>query len=242
MAVTKRCRFEVLRRDGHACRYCGQCAPDVKLTVDHVVPKALGGKDEPSNLVAACVDCNAGKSSSSPDAAMVDEVREDALKHAERVRQAYAVLVESLGGKDDYISDFLEAWPDKHATANWRGSIAEFWRMGVPIELVQDAIDIASSKPYVEPGAPRFKYMCGVLWNQIETVSHAVREREALEGSWLTSTDIDQLGMSNFEWGKALAMKYSRPARFYAAALSHVCDGLYPFMPKEHADSFKDGV
>ena len=38
MAVTKRTRYEVLRRDGHACRYCGQMAPDVKLAVDHVVP------------------------------------------------------------------------------------------------------------------------------------------------------------------------------------------------------------
>ena len=32
MAVSKRLRFEILRRDNHACRYCGQMAPDVKLT------------------------------------------------------------------------------------------------------------------------------------------------------------------------------------------------------------------
>lgn len=38
MAVSKRTRFEVLRRDDHTCRYCGQSAPDVKLTVDHVLP------------------------------------------------------------------------------------------------------------------------------------------------------------------------------------------------------------
>jgi 5-methylcytosine-specific restriction endonuclease McrA len=38
MAVSKRTRYEVLRRDNHACRYCGGIAPDVILTVDHVTP------------------------------------------------------------------------------------------------------------------------------------------------------------------------------------------------------------
>lgn len=48
MALTKRTRFEVLRRDGHRCRYCGDTAEaGATLTVDHVVPVALGGTDEP---------------------------------------------------------------------------------------------------------------------------------------------------------------------------------------------------
>ncbi|AWN05089.1 HNH endonuclease [Gordonia phage Easley] len=38
MAVSKRLRYEILRRDNHTCRYCGATAPDVPLTVDHVVP------------------------------------------------------------------------------------------------------------------------------------------------------------------------------------------------------------
>lgn len=45
MSITKRMRFEVLRRDSSTCRYCGQSAPDVKLHVDHVRPAALGGDD-----------------------------------------------------------------------------------------------------------------------------------------------------------------------------------------------------
>jgi len=31
MAVSKRLRFEILRRDDHACRYCGATAPEAKL-------------------------------------------------------------------------------------------------------------------------------------------------------------------------------------------------------------------
>lgn len=55
MAVNKRLRFEVLRRDGYACHYC-HCK-DIPLTVDHVVPQALGGRDEAENLVACCMEC-----------------------------------------------------------------------------------------------------------------------------------------------------------------------------------------
>ena len=64
MAIPKRTRFEVLRRDNHTCRYCR--STDNPLTIDHVTPVSLGGTDDPSNLVAACRDCNAGKASSSP--------------------------------------------------------------------------------------------------------------------------------------------------------------------------------
>ncbi|MEJ7724319.1 MAG: hypothetical protein WKF64_08445 [Ilumatobacteraceae bacterium] len=35
--ISRRLRFEILRRDGHTCRYCGARAPDVPLTVDHVI-------------------------------------------------------------------------------------------------------------------------------------------------------------------------------------------------------------
>ena len=59
MAVTKRTRFEVLRRDNYTCRYCR--STEHSLTIDHVTPVALGGSDDPSNLVACCRDCNSGK-------------------------------------------------------------------------------------------------------------------------------------------------------------------------------------
>jgi 5-methylcytosine-specific restriction endonuclease McrA len=71
MAVSKALRFQVLRRDGHACRYCGRTPPEVKLHVDHVVAVALGGADTPDNLVTACSECNGGKSAIPADAAMV---------------------------------------------------------------------------------------------------------------------------------------------------------------------------
>jgi 5-methylcytosine-specific restriction endonuclease McrA len=47
---------EILRRDGYKCQYCGQVVP--YLTIDHVMPRHLGGQHTWNNLVAACPPCN----------------------------------------------------------------------------------------------------------------------------------------------------------------------------------------
>lgn len=88
MAVSQRLRYEILRRDNHACRYCGATAPDVKLNVDHVIPTSLGGSDKPDNLVAACVDCNGGKTSSMPNAMPVQDVNQETFRKAVANQQA----------------------------------------------------------------------------------------------------------------------------------------------------------
>jgi hypothetical protein len=87
MAVSKRLRYEVLRRDNHACRYCGATAPDVKLNVDHVIPTSLGGPDKPTNLVTSCADCNSGKTSSLPNAEVVADVDQDAFRESAAKKQ-----------------------------------------------------------------------------------------------------------------------------------------------------------
>lgn len=61
-ALSPRTRFEVFKRDGFQCQYCGKSAPEVVLRVDHINPVANGGDNDILNLVTACIDCNAGKS------------------------------------------------------------------------------------------------------------------------------------------------------------------------------------
>ena len=55
-------RKQVLRRDAYLCR---PCLADDRLTsateVDHIVPKAKGGTDTPSNLQAICRACHRAK-------------------------------------------------------------------------------------------------------------------------------------------------------------------------------------
>lgn len=56
-------RYNVLKRDGFACKICGQTAKDgAKLHVDHIIPITEGGKTVMSNLQTLCDRCNIGKS------------------------------------------------------------------------------------------------------------------------------------------------------------------------------------
>lgn len=74
MSISKRLRFQILRRDNYTCRYCGAFAPVAVLVVDHVVPRKLGGRDVAENLVTACEPCNNGKAAASPEEWLVEEV------------------------------------------------------------------------------------------------------------------------------------------------------------------------
>jgi len=75
MTLPKRVRFHVLRRCNFSCFYCGLQAPTVGLHIDHVVPRAMGGTDDPWNLVAACQPCNLGKADGAPTQEMVERAR-----------------------------------------------------------------------------------------------------------------------------------------------------------------------
>jgi 5-methylcytosine-specific restriction endonuclease McrA len=64
--LTKR---EILRRDDYTCQYCGLHSPH--LTVDHIVPRRLGGDHSWHNLVAACPTCNHRKGGRTLDQAQM---------------------------------------------------------------------------------------------------------------------------------------------------------------------------
>src|SRR5688572_24095497 len=50
-------RAAILERDGWTCYRCGAQAN----AVDHLLAKARGGDDDPSNLAAICGSCNSSK-------------------------------------------------------------------------------------------------------------------------------------------------------------------------------------
>jgi len=62
--ITKSKRFNILKRDGFSCQYCGRSVKKhgVVLHVDHIVPVSIGGRCNIENLTTACEDCNLGKS------------------------------------------------------------------------------------------------------------------------------------------------------------------------------------
>ena len=60
-SIPKRMRQEVYRRDGRVCVYCRAVCPAGKLTIDHMIPLALGGLDEIPNWATCCHACNERK-------------------------------------------------------------------------------------------------------------------------------------------------------------------------------------
>lgn len=53
-------------REEVKCHYCKRELAPAEVTRDHVVPRALGGRDERWNVVSACKTCNIAKADRYP--------------------------------------------------------------------------------------------------------------------------------------------------------------------------------
>lgn len=67
---------EVFRRDNYTCQYCGRLG--LQLTIDHVIPKHLGGKHVWENVVTACQRCNHLKGGKTPESANMFPIKSPA--------------------------------------------------------------------------------------------------------------------------------------------------------------------
>lgn len=54
-------RNNIIYRDMLTCQYCGVIFNHFQLTLDHVIPKTLGGKKSWDNIVSSCKSCNSKK-------------------------------------------------------------------------------------------------------------------------------------------------------------------------------------
>lgn len=182
MSVSKRLRYEVLRRDNHACRYCGGTAPGVRLTVDHVVPVALGGADTPANLVAACVDCNSGKSATPPGGAVIADVRADAFRWAAAMAEARRIIQlgdEQRERRREYV---YACWmarfdDDGDLPPNWQQSVDALIEAGASYDDIEEAADITAGARARDPWA----YFCGVCWRRVAVTQDIARQLLARE-------------------------------------------------------------
>lgn len=180
MAISKRTRYEVLRRDNFTCRYCGASAPDVKLHVDHVTPVALGGTGLPENLVAACVDCNIGKASTSPDGDTVSDAAQDARAWAEARREAIARVAEVEALIEADFTTFYLEWTSWDANARYLPDNADStfrnWiNSGLTLDDILHAHNVALSARHISVFKV-WRYMCGVLRNRLARIEAATAE------------------------------------------------------------------
>lgn len=94
---------EVLRRDEFTCQYCGQRL--AYLTIDHVIPRRLGGAHTWDNLVAACPSCNHRKGGRT-----VEQAQMRLLKHPIQPPSSASYLFARHVSHNEEWAQFIEGW------------------------------------------------------------------------------------------------------------------------------------
>lgn len=242
MSVSKRTRFEVFRRDEFTCQYCGAKVPDAVLNVDHVVPVALGGADDPSNLVAACKDCNSGKSSISPDSPIVAAVSARSAEYALANMNRNAHIDADFLAMEEYQEEFLSDWSNYTYTQGmkrltvpladgWRQSLSAWWKTGVPRSLIASAVDTAMSAANVSH-TNRFRYFAGVVWRTLDNYDQRY-SAQTQEGRVYGPTEVEAI--SENEWRRGYNSGEARAARNLADRdlLRHHIDDTAPKRPED---------
>jgi hypothetical protein len=236
-AISKRVRYEVLRRDNHTCRYCH--ATDSALTIDHVVPVALGGTDEPSNLVAACRDCNSGKTSSTPDSALVAQATDDALRWSAAMEVAAGLAADDIRAGLEYADALDAEWKrwsfgngrEVPRPAGWHQSATAWRAAGLPIEILIDSARLALGNDKIDAHST-WRYFCGIAWKRLAKIQEAAAASLAdpsedgdvsCEGNHRCECEADAWRIG---FDSAYAVPLMHPAWIQARSLSRVVDGV----------------
>ena len=182
--ISKRDRFEALKRDRFKCQYCGATAPDVLLHIDHIVPVAKGGDSSMTNLVTACQGCNSGKGATP-------------LENRDRLQMARASLEEQEARREQL--ELMAQWLDDLRAYKDRAAeiVAAYWYKLTPggtlnkaglqslagllrrftVEEVVEAMDVAAER-YLrwEDKSPTHK-SCEEAWDKIGGVAYNRRKQ-----------------------------------------------------------------
>lgn len=177
--LSKKARFDVFKRDGFACQYCGATPPSVLLHIDHIVPVAEGGENDQDNLITACEACNLGKGAGllSDIPKSLRERAAEALEKEEQIRCFNEILQSKARRLEDEswaIACALECNQnlDSYSRRNLL-SIKTFLSL-LPFQEVLDSAEIAISSG-IHDQQRAFRYFCGVCWAKIRGQKNASR-------------------------------------------------------------------
>jgi hypothetical protein len=178
--MSKKMRFEIFKRDGFKCQYCGAVPSEtVVLEVDHIEPLARGGSDDPDNLITACFACNRGKAARSLDA-IPQSLQDRAELIAEReaqIRAYYDVLQEAKDRKEWEINAigqvFMTEFHEDGLRKGYWSGIQRFLERLDFFEVLE-AAEIACGRWYSVSRA--FRYFCGICWNKIRRMDEPAED------------------------------------------------------------------
>lgn len=180
MAISKKVRFEIFKRDGFMCQYCGKIPPNVVLEIDHLIAKVDGGTDDLNNLITSCFDCNRGKGKIPLEklpASLKDNLEN--IKEQRKQMKLYSKYLEEIAENVEndlreighYFFNYFaksKRSRDRYVFAGgWKASMTRFLQDFNKYKIME-AIDIAYSKTNYRPNFDQtalFRYMCGILHN-----------------------------------------------------------------------------
>jgi HNH endonuclease len=168
-SISKRVRFEVFKRDGFTCQYCGAHPPHVILEVDHINPVVDGGLDDMDNLATACFPCNRGKGPISllnvplslKDKAFLIAESEEQLRGYHAIIEAKRLRQVTEAWK---IVEILQPKCRKFPIRGIHSIIRFVEQLG--LYQVVEAAEIAFDRQRWSEDR-RFRYFCGICWKLI---------------------------------------------------------------------------
>lgn len=172
MALSKKLRFEVFKRDCFKCQYCGSVPPIVILEVDHIIPVSKNGTDEIDNLITSCFDCNRGKSNRDlstlpqPTVEKTQQLKDKEEQYSEykkvlaKIKKREQVDIDAI---DNVYQTYFEDWCLTDRFKN--GSLKTFLKI-LGFDKVEKAMHTACTRMYDDEKA--IKYFCGICWNKIK--------------------------------------------------------------------------
>ena len=173
-SISPKLRFEVFKRDGFTCLYCGAHPPAAILHADHIDPVANGGDNSIDNLTTACNVCNGGKGArllSSVPASLADKAAEVAERE-KQLRGYNQAMKERKQRLEDDVWEVADVYLDHFCGQNRSISKADFQSIKtflekLPLYEVVDAMEKAVAKVQWNR-SESFRYFCGVCWNKIK--------------------------------------------------------------------------
>ncbi len=171
MSISKKIRFEVFKRDGFTCQYCGNAPPKVTLEIDHINPKSEGGADTINNFLTACFDCNRGKRNI-PLTKIPGGLREnlEILKEKELQLSEYNKFIAKIEKRiqkeiEEISSIYHEYFSEYVLSESFKNTSIKQFLKYLPKSIIKEAMDLACSRMNSNKS---IKYFCGICWNKIK--------------------------------------------------------------------------
>ena len=173
MSISKKLRFDIFKRDGFLCGYCGRTPPSVVLEIDHIKPKVSGGLDDINNLLTACFDCNRGKKAvplSSIPKSIIENL--NVLREREAQSAAYNRFIRKIKDKENvWITKLNEIYtrtfPGWELSPSFKnGSLRNTFFKKLPFPEIEEAMEIACDRKRRDQ-KNCIRYFCGIVWKKI---------------------------------------------------------------------------